>query len=111
MRKKNAEPEMGYCQFEHWLGRTRRLGAHSTREQGWALGAGLWVQAGVRGARARQKGGVLGRQAGCRRACGACGRQARGAAGARGAWPVRAGWAKLVHCAPGSVLTRFFTQF
>ena len=22
------EPEMGYCPFDHWLGRTCRLGAH-----------------------------------------------------------------------------------
>ena len=25
--------------------------------------------------------------------------------------PVHAGWAKLVHCAPGSVLTQFLIQF
>ena len=48
-KKKSAEPEMGYCPFEHWLGRTRRLGVHGARARGWALGAGgRWgAQAGA----------------------------------------------------------------
>ena len=39
-KKKSAEPEMGYDPFEHWLGRTRRLGAPGARARDWALGAG-----------------------------------------------------------------------
>ena len=62
--KKSAEPEMGYCPFEHQLGRTRSLGTHGARAWAgrWALGH--WAQAGARGARGRGAQG-----AGCTWAC------------------------------------------
>ena len=72
--KKSAELEMGYCPFEHWLGRTRWVGAHGARARGWALGC--WAQAGA-GARPRGAPRTRGR-ARCaahgRARCAACGR-------------------------------------
>ena len=51
MKKKNAEPEMGYCPFEHWLSRTLKLGAHGAWAWGWALGGrARQERAGGRGA-------------------------------------------------------------
>ena len=93
--KKSAELEMGYCPFEHWLGRTCWVGAHGARAR----------SAGWRGRSAR---GV--RQAGR----GASGRGAQGVGRARGVQardlcaPKRAGWA--VGCALGA-LSLFLTQF
>ena len=59
-KKKSAEPEMGYCPFEHWLGRTRRLGAHGAR----ALGAGT-LGAQARQERVGRGAGRLGARGGC----------------------------------------------
>ena len=82
-KKKSAEPEMGYCPFEHWLGRTRRLGehgAHDVRARGWALGAGARAQGARRRGRSAQ--GAL--------AAGGCwhGRR-RAALGRAGHWGTR----------------------
>ena len=61
-KKKYAEPEMGYCPFEHWLGRTSRLGAHGAWARGWALGWALGEPArGARGRGGRHEGAVGGR--------------------------------------------------
>ena len=75
--------EMGYCPFEHWLGRTRRLGAGR-----WA-GRSASVRAGRR--RAGCTGGTgVGRWRSAqvrsrRRGTWAQGTTQRGSAGARGA--------------------------
>ena len=91
------------------------------------MGVGRGAAQSVRGAQACavEEARARRRARGDRQACGR-GRQALGhagvagrrgrAAGARGrgvlgARPVRVGWARLVFCAPGSVLTRFLTQF
>ena len=101
---------MGYFPFEHWLGRTRRLGAHGVRARGWALGAdGRWgAQAGA-GALGRGRVGVRGsrvRQERTGRAVGRLGRvgrvrQGRAGSWARaqglGAWPVCT-WARWLGC-------------
>ena len=108
--KKSAELEMGYCPFEHWLGRTRRLGAHSERARGWALGR--WgAQAGAR-ARRRELGygregrsgvrGTLAQQEHAGRAACRLGR-ARRAVGVRKALGARAG-CKHAACAHLGVL-------
>ena len=91
-KKKSAEPKMGYYPFEHWLGRTSRLGAQARgpgrcaqagagarrRALGcWSAGALARWRTGVRGARERKKRGG---HAGEEEARGARGRQA----GARG---------------------------
>ena len=65
-KKKSAEPEMGYCPFEHWLGRTRRLSAHGARARGWALGSGGRWGAGAR-AHVARGGAGRGGAAACRR--------------------------------------------
>ena len=83
--KKSTEPEMGYYPFGHWLGRTRRLGAHGARARGRSQGAGRrralgrrrWGD-GAQAYRARARAGRAGRQveacreraAGARRALG-----------------------------------------
>ena len=59
-KKPSVELEMGYCPFEHWLGRTRRLGAGRRR----ALGRGR-AGVGSRG-RGRSARGSSGREAGVR---------------------------------------------
>ena len=71
-----------------WAG--DRLGARGSRV---ACGARAW-RAGLAGGSARARG-----------------TRAWRAERALGARPVRSGWAKLVHCAPGSVLTQFLTKF
>ena len=85
-KKKSAEPEMGYCPFEHWLGRTRRLGAHGAWARGWALGAGE-LGRGRAGCEAGRPGRATGRLGPAGRATGRLGR----AAGARRALGARAG--------------------
>ena len=103
-KKKYAEPEMGYCLFEHWLGRTRRLGTHRERACGVG-GHGRSVQ-GALGARQAGRGAraceARGRQAGARSRQAGSGRARQGAQGARRARgvqarglcaPGRAGWA------------------
>ena len=88
--KKNAKPEMGYCPFEHWLGKTRRQGAQGARARGWALGAG---RAGdnARGAAACGRQHNVGAQGHAERSGRASGRASRaaGVRGARGARPAR----------------------
>ena len=82
-KKKSAEPEMGYCPFEHWLGRTRRLSAHGARARGWAVGAvGRWGT-GARTHGARGRAGRAGMQGvGARRHAGGAHERGEGA-GAR----------------------------
>ena len=103
-----AKPRYGQeARRQQALGRTGRVGRATGRRagrRGRSLGAARRGRAGARGA---QAGGRAGRPAG---------RSSR--RGARGlGLPVRAGWAcwlvswaKLVHCAPGSVLTRYFPE-
>ena len=129
-KKKHAEPEMGYCPFEHWLGRMRRLGAHGARARGWVLGVGMGAGracergVGARGKRARRAGltggtgtGAAGRRPhGRRAAAGTCARGALKArlAGrqARGLGAGRAAWARglAMGCALGA-LGLFLTRF
>ena len=100
-KKKYAEPEMGYCPFEHWLGRTRRLGAHGARARGWALGSGLGVGRacarglGARGVGARRAGRTggtgVGRWAARNRRTGRAECEGQGRLGGTGARPGRAG--------------------
>ena len=116
---------MGYypkCVLTKGLGRrwAGRTDARSERRDACGMGAGRRAEQGVRGAgasggrkRARKErhghpGGraAVGRRAAASRRASAAG----GRWGVLGARPVRTGWARLVHCAPGSVLTRFLTQ-
>ena len=86
---------MGYCPFEHWLGRKRRLSPHGARARGWALGRALgWALserargawAGGRGARGSQAALAwgAGQRAAGARAAQACGARVRRQAGSRG---------------------------
>ena len=119
-KKEDAEPEMGYCPFEHKAGRwTRRRGAQAghaggARRQGagrWGSGALDARALGERGAQARQAGAQGAQQARpARRGTTRRGAHARGdtagqacdtapcahCMGPLRARPVCAGWAKLV---------------
>ena len=88
---------------------------------GAGLGAGCWGEQAGTGAVGRGREG-RDRQAGARGRAGHAGAAGAGGGARQAGWdargapllgarPVSAGWPKLVHCAPGSVLTRFFTQF
>ena len=90
-------------------GRDTASQATTRRRQGTQ--AGTRGSQGARGTQALGVGQAQGWARGARSS-------RRGARGARSTadrevwvWPVRAGWAKLVHCAPGLVLTQFLTQF
>ena len=108
--------------------RNRRRDARNGRRDARGMGAGRRRRAG--GRRQARGAGLAGRATGARRCVrqerhglagwpAAAGRRALGRVGTAGmqgargwgARPVRAGWARLVHCAPDLVLTRFLTQF
>ena len=118
--KKDVEPEMGYCPFEHkaWCWALRRAG----RASRWGAQAERWaLEVGRAGARQARRAGHDAGRAGARRAQAL---DTRGA-GARHGWrhsaqgrtrgpttlplcaPGRAGWAMCAHCA----LDRFLTQY
>ena len=98
MKKKNAEPEMGYCPFEHKAGLRRALGAGGRAQGAGRVGAELWRasrrwgaawRAGRAGGRRTLGTGAGGWRWGMRQQAhgrAAAGARARGARAATSAW-------------------------